>query len=116
MRKFLKPRLIMALAYLFAAALGFCVLAFPQGEQRRDEASFQQIKPGMMLAEVEAILGPPMIQLEEPEELKLWVASVKDRACWEAGIWLSPDRETTLHLYLDQDGKVSRALISSPRE
>ncbi|HEV3445408.1 MAG TPA: hypothetical protein VG099_12245 [Gemmataceae bacterium] len=116
MRKFLKPRLIMALAYVFAAALGFCVLAFQQGEQRCDESRFQQIKPGMTLAEVETILGPPMIQLEEPEELKLWAATVKDRACWEAGIWWSPDRQTTLHLYLNQDGKVSRALISSPRE
>ena len=116
MRKFLKPRLIMALAYLFVAGMGFCVLAFPQGEQGRDESRFQQIKPGMTLAEVETILGPPMIQLEEPEELKLWAATVKDRACWEAGIWWSPDRQTTLHLYLNQDGKVSRALISSPRE
>jgi hypothetical protein len=116
MRKFLKPRLIMALAYVFVAALGFYILAFQQGEQRRDETPFKQIKPGMTLAEVEAILGPPMIQLEEPEELKLWAAAVKDRACWEAGIWLSPDRQTTLHLYLNPDGKVSRALISSPPE
>jgi hypothetical protein len=106
-----------ALVAVFPLVTVFAIylFAFEDSGARRMKARCEQIKPGMTIAEVERVLGsPPSVRPGSPGDAKRFAASVgRERACWYAGIWESPDRRSAIHVFADLDGKVSRATFSS---